>query len=236
MVEQTFSAFDSAALTVSDASPSLTAGTSIINNSATSGGTISVYGGGIAQGTIVRTQNGPTPVEYLELGQSIWTQGRGNQPILWKSQSSVLTTETTAPILFETGAIGNTAPLRVSPSHKLLVSQRVAQLLFGRRTILIEAKCFLGQSGVSVDKCQVVNYYHFMFDTHCIVDANGALAESFFPSVKSIAACDDKCRRELFEVLPELEYQDYRLFGKMAAYELKNFEAKLYFHAKSYNL
>ena len=53
------------------------------------------------------------------------------------------------------------------------------------------------------------------------------MTESFFPGPQSIAACDSEAREELFELFPELKEKDYHLFGNIAAYGLKSYEAEL---------
>lgn len=238
MVSQPFLAPNSAALTVDSTAPSMAQGAayakSNVSNSA--GSLCSACTTSFVEGTLIQTPNGPELIESLQIGQVIWTQNRNIQPIVWIKGTTIRTAPETAPIVFAKGAVGNTTPLWLSPNHRVLVSGRLAKSLFGKSQVLIKAKAFLGQAGVSVEASETVTYYQFMFETHCIVDANGALTESFYPGKRSLGEYDQKTRDEIFTALPELEDEDYRLFGAFAAYGLQAYEAKLFFHAKSYNL
>lgn len=182
-----------------------------------------------AKGTRIRTQNGSVPVEQLQTGDLVYTLNNGFQKIAWIGATEVTADPNMAPICFDTGVMGNDAPLLVSPCHRMYVADGKAELVFGAQEALIEAKHFVGQAGVSVQTQDSVTYYHFMFDQHQIVEANGALSESFYPGDMALSALDEDAKAEIYTLFPELRSLDYSSFGDLAAYGAKSFEASAYF-------
>lgn len=79
MVQRQFAAFDNDAFTVSDTSPRLTPGSSIINNSSTPVGTIFEFTGGFEYQSIILedTSSEPDIFNDDEEGQHVITEGRG---------------------------------------------------------------------------------------------------------------------------------------------------------------
>jgi hypothetical protein len=49
-----------------------------------------------------------------------------------------------------------------------------------------------------------VEYFHFLFDRHQIVFAEGAAMETQFTGIEALMAVSPQARREIFEILPDL--------------------------------
>jgi hypothetical protein len=81
-------------------------------------------------------------------------------------------------------AIGPGHPSRdlvVSPQHRILVSSVIALRMFDCNDVLIPANKLLSLDGIDVvdNTAEGVTYFHFLFDAHEIVMAEGLASESF---------------------------------------------------------
>ena len=56
--------------------------------------------------------------------------------------------------------------------------------------------------------CRYITYWHFLFDRHEIVFANGAATESRFTGKEALRAVGDKARNEILMLFPELAATD----------------------------
>lgn len=176
-----------------------------------------------AAGTQIRGQDGFVPVEDIRSGTRIWTRDNGCLPVRWASSSTVGGCADYAPIRFAAGVLGNDTALRVSPSHRMLFTSPRAELMFGPGPVLIPARFFLGQTGVTQDPVATVEYFHFMFEGHEIVDAQGCLTESFYPGAMALQGLEDDTRAELLSLFPELAEDAVPM--SIAARTLKGYEA-----------
>jgi len=177
------------------------------------------------RGTMIETANGPRRVEDIEVGDLVWTQN-GLKPVRWTAERRFAASGARAPIAFAPGAIGNTNELRVSPQHRMLLSDWRAQLWCGEEEVLIPAKAFINDSSVRQVVGDDVVYHHFMFDAHQIVRANGVLCESFHPGFEGVDSLADNARDELFDFFPELE-SDLASYGPAASADVRGREARV---------
>lgn len=166
-----------------------------------------------SKGTSILCEGGLKPVEDLAVGDKVWTMDGGVQPIRWIGSRKFTKQALAAyphlyPIRIRAGALGENSPetdLCVSPQHRMLVSSKIAQRMFGQAEILVAAKHLLSIKGVEVaDDVTEVEYYHFMFDDHQIVWADGAYAESLYAGAEGLKSLTDEGRKEILEIFPEL--------------------------------
>jgi Ca2+-binding RTX toxin-like protein len=95
-------------------------------------------------GTMIDTPFGQRAVETLKAGDLVTTLDAGAQPIAWTGSRTIPCTPATTPIQFEMGSIdGLSAPLKVSPQHKMLVSHFSCDLLFGQNDVFCTAQHML---------------------------------------------------------------------------------------------
>lgn len=176
-------------------------------------------------GTLIATPGGPRPVEALAPGDLVLTLDRGPQPVRWAGQVEVPARGALAPVRFEAGVIGNTAPLLVSPQHRVLLRDARAELLFGAPEVLVAAVHLV--DGRRVRRCEGgrVRYVHFMFDRHEIVLAEGAPAESLFVSDLSLSLLPEGQRREMAALFPALSGAQGG-FASLARGALRGFEGR----------
>lgn len=166
------------------------------------------------EGTDILCKDGLKHVEDLAIGDHVWTVDGGFQPIRWIGSRSLSKYELAAnpnlyPIRIRAGALGKNCPetdICVSPQHRILVSSKIAQRMFDQDEVLVSAKHLLPLDGVEVVEDIVdVKYFHFMFDDHQVVWADGAYAESFYSGAQGLKSLTEEARKEVLEIFPELE-------------------------------
>ncbi|MCV3270949.1 Hint domain-containing protein [Roseobacter sinensis] len=177
-----------------------------------------------ADGTRIDTPDGDISVEEIKAGQEIWTKDSGAAPVRWVASTTVAGQGDYAPVIFEAGAFGNDRALVVSQQHRMWAETPMAELLFGKPQVLIAAKHLVGLPGVRIEPRDTVRYTHFMFDSHQIVRASGALSESFFYAEQSVGALEVAPRGELQSLFPSLA-AGYDGFGATASMTLTATEA-----------
>ncbi len=139
------------------------------------------------RGTRIRTERGEAPIETLAIGDRVLTMSGIVQPIKWigrrsYSRACAAGNPEIMPIKIARGALGDHLPARdlwVSPEHAMLIDG-----------MLIPAATLVnGTSIIQDDTIDDVTYLHLEFDTHVVIFAEGALAESFV----------DDASREMFD-------------------------------------
>ncbi|WP_281858949.1 Hint domain-containing protein [Litoreibacter halocynthiae] len=184
-------------------------GASFTNNSTPTPGSQNVC---FASGTVLETPQGFTSIERLRVGDFVNTRDSGFQPIRWifarrVSVWDLLADDNLAPISINAKAVGLAAeqrPLRVSRQHRLLVTGKIAQRMFGHDELLVPAKDLLGCTGVSIDTSKTAFFYfHLLLDGHHVLNANGVAAESLYLGPESLKAISSTAREELAILFPE---------------------------------
>nr|WP_294563630.1 Hint domain-containing protein [uncultured Rhodopila sp.] len=127
-------------------------------------------------GTHILTDRGEVLVEKLELGDKLVTLGGPTRPLRWIGKGQVLATRgrrnAATPIIVRKGALTPNVPhhdLRVTKGHSLFLDGILipAEFLVNHRTIHWD------------DRAQEVTVYHLELETHDVLLANGAPAESY---------------------------------------------------------
>ena len=177
-------------------------------------------------GTRIATDRGLRLVEDLRAGDLVITRDHGLQPVRWAGRREVPAQGALAPIRFETGVLGNSRPLLVSPQHRMLIEGAEAAMLFGEPEVLVSAKHLVNGGSVARLPGGMVDYVHILFDDHEIIYAEGAPSESFFPGETGLDAVEAAAREELFTLFPELR-DPAGSHGATARMCLRRHEAKL---------
>lgn len=171
-----------------------------------------------AAGTHILTPSGYRSVDDLSVGEFVCTKDNGNVPISWIGSRKVTPAVLTAfpnfrPIRISAGALGAGLPstdLMVSPQHRILIRSKIAQKMFGTDEVLVAAKQLLQIEGIDIAQdVESVDYYHFMFDRHEVVIANGAETESMFTGPQALKSVGQAARTEIFALFPQLADKDY---------------------------
>jgi hypothetical protein len=127
-------------------------------------------------GTLIATPAGETRVEALSVGDMVCTASGAVRPIAWIGTGAVLATpgrrDAATPVVVSRGALGRHVPyhdLRVTKGHSFYVDGVLipVEFLVNHRTIYWD------------DRAQEVALYHIELETHDVLLANGAPAESY---------------------------------------------------------
>jgi hypothetical protein len=128
------------------------------------------------RGTRIRTTRGEFPVENLERGDLVVTASGESRPIVWLGSRRVDCARhrdpaAVWPVRIRAGALGSDQPARdlwVSPGHSLLMDGSLVQ---AERLI----------NGATIERVELprVEYWHVELDTHDVLLAEGAPAESY---------------------------------------------------------
>jgi hypothetical protein len=127
-------------------------------------------------GTMIATPAGETPVERLAAGDMVRTASGAVRPITWVGKGRMLATRgrrnAATPVIVRKGALADNVPhhdLRVTKGHSLFIDGVLipVEFLVNHRSIYWD------------DHAQEVSLYHIELDTHDVLLANGAQAESY---------------------------------------------------------
>ena len=128
-------------------------------------------------GTLIQTADGEVPVERLAIGDTVVTASGDHRPIRWIGQRRysgrfLAGRRGLLPVRFRAGSLGGGLPKR-----DLFVSPKHAMFLGG---VLIPAHALVNGSTIEqVRRAETVSYFHVELETHDILLAEGAAAESF---------------------------------------------------------
>ncbi len=178
-------------------------------------------------GTLIETSEGKMPVEVLEAGDMILTRDHGYQPLRWIGQREVAASGKMAPIEIAANTFGDHGLLRVSPLHRILLQDEMAELLFGESEVLVAAKELVNDKSVRVREGGDVQYVHLLFDQHQIVISNGLESESFLPGGQITNLFEEEVVAEICALFPELDPQTGDGYSQAARRILKKHEAAL---------
>lgn len=178
-------------------------------------------------GTRIRTPYGDRPVEDLMPGDLVDTRDDGAQPIRWIGSRAVPAEGDLAPIVIRKNTFGRHDTVMVSPQHRVLVRDSLAELLFGEGEVLVAAKDLVNDHSVRPKPGGEVTYVHLMFDRHQLVYSGGLETESFLPGPQTTSILEQPVVEEICRIFPELDPQTGDGYGPTARLTLKGYEAKL---------
>ena len=178
-------------------------------------------------GSMIRTPYGEQPVEDLQPGDLVMTRDEGAQPIRWVGSRLVEAEGDFAPIHIRAGTFGSHRDLQVSPQHRVLVHDSLAELLFGEAEVLVAAKDLLNDRSVTRCPGGEVTYVHLMFDRHQVIFSEGLETESFLPGPQTTNLLEQPVVEEICTLFPELDPATGDGYGGAARPTLKSYEAKL---------
>lgn len=165
-------------------------------------------------GTRIATARGHVPVEELEVGDLVLTFGGREVPLrlILRTEVSEKVLEARPrlrPIRILAGALGQALPtsdLYVSRQHRMLMSSKVAERMFGRSSVLVAAAKLALLPGIEeAPVVGPVTYFHLVFDAHEVIFAEGAPSESLLTGDAALGSMPEEQREEIFALFPQLK-------------------------------
>ncbi len=184
-------------------------------------------------GTMILTRDGERAVETLTPGDLVITKDDGAQPLRWIGRRRVAATGDLAPIRIEAGTFGSHRTLLVSPQHRILIRDGLAELLFGEGEVLVAAKDLVNDRSVRRIEGGSVDYVHILFDRHQVVLSEGLETESFLPGPQITHSFEPAAIAEICRIFPELDPLTGDGYSPAARRMLKSYEARVLSAAKA---
>ena len=179
------------------------------------------------KGSRIQTERGDVPVEQLREGDLVLTRDDGFQMLRWVGHREVLGMGAYAPIRIWEGAFGDHNELWLSPLHRVLIRDSLAELLFGEREVLVAAKDLVNDRSVRRVEVDTVDYFHLLFDRHKVIVPEGLPTESFMPEPQIKNSFEAEIVHELCELFPELDIETAEGYSPAARRMLRGFETQI---------
>lgn len=178
-------------------------------------------------GTLIATPDGEVPVETLVAGDLVLTHDNGPQPVRWIGRRRVSAKGALAPVRIAANTFGRHRDLLVSPLHRVLIRDGLAELLFGEPDVLVAARDLVNDASVRPVVGGEVEYVHILFDEHQVVFSEGLATESFLPGPQITRSFEREIVAEIRALFPELDPEAGRGYFTAARRTLRPFEAQL---------
>ncbi|MEL7343594.1 MAG: Hint domain-containing protein [Pseudomonadota bacterium] len=153
--------------------------------------------------TLLRTELGLKSAARIEADDKLWTLDAGFQPVRWVGRRVISAAQLAAypklrPIRIARDALGKASPnrtLRVSRQHRIFVTSAIVDRVHETPRALVPAFRLCDLPEVTRDDTlKDITYVHVLFDTHHVLEANGALAESLCPGAMARRALTPNAR------------------------------------------
>lgn len=186
-------------------------------------------------GTQILTDRGYVPVEDLKVGDGVRTRDAGVQRLCWVGEVALSAHDLQSrpefqPVLIRANALGDGRPARdmlVSPQHRILVRNWMAELHFGIPEVLIAAQHLINEDTITRgSRDHGVRYLHILCDAHHIIWADGLETETFLPGPQSLGAIPEATRNEVLALFPDLKHHTRPAFDP-ARPMLRAWEARM---------
>lgn len=132
-------------------------------------------------GTRLHTPRGLMRAGQVRAGDKLCTWGGTAREVLWTGRRTVPGTGAAAPVRFARETIGNYAPVKLSPLHRVMVASARADLSFAAPEVLVPAISLVNGRTIRQVSRETVTYVHLLLDRHDILIAEGAPCESLLP-------------------------------------------------------
>lgn len=177
-------------------------------------------------GTMIETAQGAQAVETLAASDMVLTRDDGMQPLRWVGRRKVAAEGKLAPIHIRENALGTHGALMVSPQHRVLIKDVLAELLFGHAEVLVAAKDLVNDHSIRHAPGGEVEYVHLLFDQHQVIFSEGLETESFLPGPQTEKMFEAEIREEICTLFPELDLATGKGYGPAARPMLRRYEAE----------
>ncbi|MFS4581458.1 Hint domain-containing protein [Phaeobacter sp. C3_T13_0] len=165
------------------------------------------------RGTLIETERGLVPVERLVKNDRILVADGSYRPLRMVMRRALSATDQREnpklkPVRITAGALGHGLPKRdllVSRQHRMLVTSKITERMFGEPEVLVAAVRLTELPGIFVDQdTAAVEYFHLLFDQHEVIYAEGAPTESLFTGTEALKALTPDAYEEITLLFPDL--------------------------------
>jgi len=132
-----------------------------------------------------------------------------------------------APIHIAAGTFGDHHALALSPLHRVLIRDALAELLFGTQEVLVAARDLVNGHSVRRQEVREVEYVHLLFDRHQVIVSEGLPTESFLPGPQMHDSFEAEMVEEICTLFPELDPETVDGYSAAARPMLKAYEARV---------
>lgn len=164
-------------------------------------------------GTRISTPDGEREVQKLKAGDMVLDSE--DAPVVLRaimsrpvSAAELRRNPKLRPVRICAGALGCGLPHRdllVSHQHRMMVSSKIAERMFGSQEVLVPAVRLTDLPGIYVDDSdEPVTYFHLLFDTHQVIRAERAPTESLFLGREALKSVSAEARQEICSIFPEV--------------------------------
>ncbi|PSL21898.1 Hint domain-containing protein [Shimia abyssi] len=160
---------------------------------------------GFTPGTRLMTEHGERRVETLCPGDLLMTRDAGLQPLLATVTRTLAADRDNAPIAVTNALFSNAKrTLLVSPTQSLLVENWRAEMLFGQRQVLVQARHMIdGDRAFDLPRSGVM-YVHLILPAHHLLVSEGVPVESLLMADTTPAILSIGCEPSLGENIHHL--------------------------------
>lgn len=161
-------------------------------------------------GTMIRTQDGELPVEWLETSDMVLTRDHGYQPIVWIGRTRLQPGYFTQypderPVCIPAGACGDNCPthdLHLTGDHRLLFTSARAEMLYFSNEVLAPAKAWADRGrAFQITPERSYTLTHIACADHQVILAQGAWVETLFPGPETLRRLSDEDAEKLQQAL-----------------------------------
>ena len=171
-----------------------------------------------ASGTMIDTPGGPIPVETLQTGDEVRCWDGTCAPVRWigtrrLSWWDLQINPKLRPVRIFAGSLGQDIPntdLVVSRQHRVMIEGPMIELWFTTPQVLVPAISLVDAGLAEIDMtANTVTYHHILLDTHEVLRANDAPAESLMLGDGAMDAIGAAQMQEIKYLFPEI-FEDER--------------------------
>lgn len=137
--------------------------------------------GGFAGGTRLLSEAGKRPVEDIAVGQKVWTESAGFQPVLWHGVQTLPARGLAAPVRLRRGLLGLTDDL-------LLAAAQGVKIDTPDGPVLIPAVALEATGQATRDFGALVTWHQLLLPGHAVIYAHGLPCESLWAQDMAWAA------------------------------------------------
>lgn len=130
--------------------------------------------GGFAAGTRILTEAGKRMIEDIAVGEKVWTDAHGFQPVLWHGVNSVLARGQAAPVRLRRGVMGLGDDLLIAGTQGVRIDSPEGP-------VLVPAAAFVTAGQATRDFGASITWHQLLLPDHAVIFAQALPCESFWP-------------------------------------------------------